>query len=59
MTKKTKQAESDQVIDDGHFSLFTEYDIYLFKSGKHYKLYEKMGAHLVTHNGVEGTYFAV
>lgn len=59
MAKKTKQAETEHVIDDGHFSLFTEFDIYLFKSGKHYKLYEKMGAHVVTHNDVEGTYFAV
>jgi 1,4-alpha-glucan branching enzyme len=59
MAKKTKQTESDYVIDDGHFSLLTEFDIYLFKSGKHYRLYEKLGAHVVNHNGVEGTYFAV
>ena len=41
------------------FSLFTEFDINLFKSGKHYKLYEKFGSHITTVNGVEGTYFAV
>ncbi|WP_204345911.1 1,4-alpha-glucan branching protein GlgB [Psychroserpens algicola] len=40
-------------------SLFTDFDINLFKSGKHYKLYEKMGSHMMTLNGVEGTYFAV
>ena len=40
-------------------SLFTEFDIYLFKSGKHYRLYEKMGSHILTLDGVEGTYFAV
>ncbi|NNK59431.1 MAG: 1,4-alpha-glucan branching protein GlgB [Flavobacteriaceae bacterium] len=40
-------------------SLFTEFDIDLFKAGKHYKLYEKFGAHPMTKDGVEGTYFAV
>ena len=40
-------------------SLFTEFDINLFKAGKHYRLYEKFGAHLVTVDGVKGTYFAV
>jgi len=41
------------------FSLFTDFDIDLFKSGKHYRLYEKFGSHLVTVNGVEGAYFSV
>ncbi len=40
-------------------SLFTEFDINLFKSGKHYRLYEKLGSHPITLNGVAGTYFAV
>ncbi|MBT8246000.1 MAG: 1,4-alpha-glucan branching protein GlgB [Winogradskyella sp.] len=40
-------------------SFFTEFDINLFKSGKHYRLYEKFGSHITTVNGVEGTYFAV
>ncbi|MGB6268963.1 MAG: 1,4-alpha-glucan branching protein GlgB [Olleya sp.] len=41
------------------YSLFTDFDINLFKSGKHYKLYEKFGSHILTVDGVEGTYFAV
>ena len=41
------------------YSLFTDFDINLFKAGKHYKLYEKFGSHIVTVDGVEGTYFAV
>ena len=41
------------------FTLFSDFDIALFKSGKHYKLYEKMGAHLCTVDNVAGTYFAV
>ncbi|CAL2083334.1 1,4-alpha-glucan branching protein GlgB [Tenacibaculum sp. 190524A05c] len=40
-------------------SFFTEFDVNLFKAGKHYKLYEKLGSHITTVNGVEGTYFAV
>ncbi|MCF1192813.1 1,4-alpha-glucan branching protein GlgB [Mangrovimonas sp. AS39] len=41
------------------FSLFTEFDINLFKAGKHYRLYEKMGSHITEVKGIEGTYFAV
>lgn len=40
-------------------SLFTDFDINLFKAGKHFRLYEKLGAHLTTVDGVQGTYFAV
>ena len=40
-------------------SLFTEFDINLFKSGKHFRLYEKFGSHLVTVDGIDGVYFAV
>lgn len=57
MGKKTADKNESTVLE--HFSLLTEYDIHLFKSGKHYKLYEKLGAHIVNANGVDGTYFAV
>ena len=40
-------------------SLFSDFDISLFKGGKHYKLYEKFGSHIITIDGIEGTYFAV
>ncbi|WP_218599743.1 1,4-alpha-glucan branching protein GlgB [Polaribacter sp. NJDZ03] len=40
-------------------SLFTEFDINLFQAGKHYRLYEKFGSHIITVDGVIGTYFAV
>ncbi|WP_299435831.1 1,4-alpha-glucan branching protein GlgB [uncultured Maribacter sp.] len=40
-------------------SLFSDFDINLFKSGKHYRLYEKLGSHVIEVNGVKGTYFAV
>ncbi|TSD67391.1 1,4-alpha-glucan branching protein GlgB [Inquilinus sp. KBS0705] len=41
------------------YSRFTDFDIDLFKSGKHFKLYEKLGSHVMEHKGVVGTYFAV
>lgn len=40
-------------------NIFTDHDIYLFKEGNHFRLYEKMGAHVIEHNGVRGVYFAV
>ncbi|NHM07203.1 1,4-alpha-glucan branching protein GlgB [Flavobacterium sp. CYK-4] len=40
-------------------SLFTDFDISLFQAGKHFRLYEKLGAHLIEVNGVKGVYFAV
>lgn len=42
-----------------HFSLITEFDIYLFKSGKHYRLFDKLGAHFAETEGVHGVFFAV
>ncbi|WP_116769827.1 1,4-alpha-glucan branching protein GlgB [Maribacter litoralis] len=40
-------------------SLFTDFDINLFKGGKHYRLYDKLGSHIVEVDGEKGTYFAV
>ena len=41
------------------YSLFTDFDISLFITGKHYHLYNKMGAHPIIVNEMEGCYFAV
>lgn len=54
---KKKQPNKEEQQD--FFSLFSDYDVHLFKEGKHYKLYEKFGAHVVTHKRKKGTYFAV
>ncbi len=43
----------------GAYSRFSDLDIHLFREGRHGKLYDKFGSHVVTHNGVQGTYFAV
>ncbi|MFP2995075.1 1,4-alpha-glucan branching protein GlgB [Spongiivirga sp. MCCC 1A20706] len=40
-------------------SLFTDFDIQLFKAGKHFKLYEKLGSHIIEVDDVKGVYFAV
>ena len=61
-TKKKKiTVESDKSVEKeaGFFSLLTDFDIHLFREGRHYKLYEKLGSHVVTHNGQVGTFFAV
>jgi 1,4-alpha-glucan branching enzyme len=40
-------------------SLLSEYDIALFQSGKHFRLYEKLGSHQMVLDGQSGVYFAV
>lgn len=69
--KKNTKSTMDPVEDTGAnvgaqslsavetISRFTDFDIHLFKQGKHYKLYEKLGSHVMEVNGVTGTYFAV
>ncbi|MEM1323368.1 MAG: 1,4-alpha-glucan branching protein GlgB [Bacteroidota bacterium] len=42
-----------------HVSRLTEFDVQLFKAGKHYKIYEKLGSHIMEVDGTSGTYFAV
>lgn len=37
----------------------TELDRYLYNNGRHYEIYEKLGAHPKTCNGKQGMYFAV
>ncbi len=36
-----------------------ELDLYLYGEGNHWQIYDKLGAHLMTHQGVEGVLFAV
>lgn len=52
----------ESIATDGpvvYLSKFSDFDIHLFKEGRHYKLYEKMGSHPMEHKGIKGTYFAV
>ena len=40
-------------------SMLMEEDVYLFNEGSHYRLYQKLGAHLRTVDGQDGACFAV
>ncbi|MGV6943533.1 1,4-alpha-glucan branching protein GlgB [Sphingobacterium kyonggiense] len=40
-------------------TLLSEFDVFLFRAGRHYKLYEKLGSKEITVEGVPGVYFAV
>ena len=40
-------------------SLFTDYDINLFRAGKNFRIYDKLGSHVIDVDGESGTYFAV
>lgn len=39
--------------------VITDFDLHLFNEGNHHKIFEKLGAHIITLNGVDGTLFAV
>ena len=39
--------------------LLTDLDLYLFGSGTHYEIYNKLGAHPMTVEGIKGVHFAV
>src|SRR6266496_144065 len=47
------------IIEQDIPSVFSDFDLYLFGQGKNYRIYEKMGAHVRTVNGVSGVHFAV
>jgi 1,4-alpha-glucan branching enzyme len=54
-SKKKKKIEDVKY----NVSLLTDHDIYLFKEGNHFKLYDKLGSRLMTVDGKQGTLFAV
>ena len=57
-----KYGENDIVVTEDPYAFSPQLssdDLYLFAEGKHYEIYEKLGAHPMTINGVEGVYFAV
>lgn len=39
--------------------VLTDLDFHLFNEGNHHKIYEKLGAHLMTIDGIQGALFAV
>jgi len=60
--KREEVSSKDKISDQSvHYdiSMLTNEDLFLFNEGSHYRLYEKLGAHPIAVDGVEGTYFAV
>ena len=41
------------------YGMLGELDRYLYGEGRHYRIYEKLGAHPLTYHGQAGYYFAV
>lgn len=41
------------------FSLLTPQDLYLFNEGRHFRAYDRLGAHLIRSDEVSGTSFSV
>jgi 1,4-alpha-glucan branching enzyme len=39
--------------------VLSDFDLHLFGEGNHFRLYEKLGAHVIEHEGAEGVCFAV
>ncbi|HSP12125.1 MAG TPA: 1,4-alpha-glucan branching protein GlgB, partial [Salegentibacter sp.] len=56
---KNKSQEKSQEKSFKDMSLISDYDVHLFKEGRHFHLYNKFGSHLMNHNGTTGVYFAV
>ncbi len=42
-----------------YMPVLTDFDRYLINAGTHYELYRKLGANILTHEGVSGVHFAV
>lgn len=51
-----ESTQSGKIVDSEFLS---EFDLHLFHEGTHYRLYEKMGAHLASENGIPGVHFGV
>jgi 1,4-alpha-glucan branching enzyme len=59
---RVSEAGHERVIYDPYAfksPLMSDYDRYLFAEGNHQRIYEKLGAHPATLEGISGVYFAV
>ncbi len=57
---RTHQGESFEIYDPYAFPcVLSEFDLYLMGEGRHYDTYEKLGAHMITLEGIRGVHFAV
>ncbi len=54
------EARTYEIEDPYRFApVLSDFDLHLFSEGTHLRLYEKHGAHLTEHEGVQGVSFAV
>jgi 1,4-alpha-glucan branching enzyme len=59
---RIKEGEHERVTYDPYAfrsPRLTEFDIHLFAEGNHHRIYEKLGAHFMEFDGVQGVNFAV
>src|SRR2546430_12403448 len=57
---RTHFGDSFEIFDPYSFPVvLSEFDLYLMGEGRHYDTYEKLGAHVITLEGVRGVHFAV
>ncbi|PPT07503.1 14-alpha-glucan (glycogen) branching enzyme GH-13-type [Geitlerinema sp. FC II] len=59
---KVREGDRERVFYDPYAfrsPRFTDFDFFLFGEGNHHRIYEKLGAHLDTVDGIAGVYFAV
>jgi 1,4-alpha-glucan branching enzyme len=54
-----RDAAAESQVPDASPAILGELDLHLFGEGRHEQIYEKLGAHVVTHEGVKGVSFAV
>ncbi len=55
-----KEGEHHETYDPYDFGVqLPEFDLHLFGEGKHWHIYQKLGAHLHTADGIDGVLFAV
>ncbi len=58
---RVREGSHERVIYDPYAfrsPKLTDFDLHLFSEGNHHRIYEKMGAHVMEQNGVQGVYFA-
>jgi 1,4-alpha-glucan branching enzyme len=59
---KIREGDHERVTYDPYAfnsPYLTDFDLHLFGEGNHHRIYEKLGAHLATVEGISGVYFAV
>ncbi len=57
MHKKTGETNEERPVIN--YSRLNDFDIHLFREGRHFKLYEKLGSHVTSIDGRSGTCFGV